>query len=90
VDRFGNCVTNLDPTLLAGAGWALQAGPHQVRRLAPTYAAAPDGEPVLVQGSAGRLEIALKRDSAATRLGLRRGMPLQFTPDHPAPAKGAS
>ena len=72
VDRFGNCVTNL-PSANAAAVEVLG------RRLlvAPAYAAAPAARAVAVAGSAGFLEIAVNRGSAAILLGIARGTPVQ-------------
>ncbi len=87
VDRFGNCVTNLAPDRLPEGGWILEAGGHAVRRRVSTYADAPPGEPVLILGSAGLLEIALREESAAARLGLRRGQPVHLSSSGDAPSQ---
>jgi S-adenosylmethionine hydrolase len=79
VDRFGNCIINLEPALLEGGGdWVLRAGSHVIRRVVATYSEAHAGEPVLVQGSGGFLEIALREASAARVLGLDRDTPLEL------------
>jgi S-adenosyl-L-methionine hydrolase (adenosine-forming) len=75
IDRFGNIITSLRPA----PNMQIQAGPHTITRHATTYADAPPGEPVLIQGSSGYLEIALNQSSAASLLGLQVGDPLQAT-----------
>jgi S-adenosylmethionine hydrolase len=42
------------------------------------YAAVPPGEPLVVRGSAGWLEIAINAGSAAERLGLTAGAPVRL------------
>jgi hypothetical protein len=76
LDRFGNALTNLSAQWLAG--WELAACRVWVRGRVPcpfgeSYGAVPEGKPVAVLGSTGRLEIALNRGSAAEALGIRVG-----------------
>lgn len=79
VDRFGNLVTNVTPEELdeeAVAGGArLRIAGREVRRFRRFFAedAASTGEPFAVWGSAGFLEVAVFRDSAARALGAQRG-----------------
>jgi S-adenosylmethionine hydrolase len=74
VDHFGNCVTNLPP----------EPGDVQVsdRRLprAETYAGGPSGEPIVLVGSAGFIEIAVPYGSAAAALHLARGACVTLCP----------
>ena len=79
VDRFGNCVTNFTPRDLPpdafDGGIRMKVGGFEVRRLRRFFAeegGAP-GEPFAIWGSAGLLEIAVYRDSAARLLDARRG-----------------
>lgn len=73
IDRFGNCITNLAPSSLdPDGGWLLRAGSHEIRKLVETYSEAPENEAVLLPGSGGFLEIALREDSASRRLGIDR------------------
>jgi len=79
VDRFGNCVTNVTPRdlpdeAIAGGARLLVRG-HEVRTFRSFFAEdeGAGGEPFAVWGSAGLLEIAVFRDSAARVLGVRRG-----------------
>ncbi|HEX7955909.1 MAG TPA: SAM-dependent chlorinase/fluorinase [Pyrinomonadaceae bacterium] len=79
VDRFGNCVTNITPGDLLGgtlAGGAhLRVGGREVRSFRRFFAegAGGSGEPFAVWGSAGFLEVAVFRGSAARSLGVGRG-----------------
>ena len=79
VDRFGNCVTNITPQDLSGEdverGARLWVGGREVRSFRRFFAeeGGGRGEPFAVWGSAGLLEIAVFRDSAARVLGARRG-----------------
>ncbi len=82
VDRFGNCLTSLTAADLAALGnpgglRALAAG----RDLGPprrTYGEVPPGEALALIGSSGRLEIAVRNGSAAARLGLAPGDPIEL------------
>jgi S-adenosylmethionine hydrolase len=71
VDRFGNLITNLGREHLGDAGSGavdVQVGEHRVP-LVRTYADVPEGALLALVGSAGRLEIARHRGSAARELG---------------------
>ena len=72
VDRFGNIVTSFRPEdLTDGAG--LEIGGRVVGSRADSYADAPEGEPFLILGSSGFVEISLNRGSAAASLRARAG-----------------
>lgn len=80
VDRFGNVSLAAGAADLAAAGLAgrarLRASAGEWSAdlpLAPSFAAVPEGEPVLLVDSAGRLALAVNRGSAAASLGLRPG-----------------
>jgi S-adenosylmethionine hydrolase len=87
VDRFGNCVTNVTPRDLGeetiARGVSLVVAGREIRTFRRFFAdeggATP--EPFAVWGSAGLLEVAVFRDSAARVLGLGRGseIEVQFT-----------
>jgi len=81
IDRFGNVITNLPPvpgqrvyqlTLEGAATPGAGRTPLEVM-LYTTYGDAPVGEPFLVVGSAGTLEISMREAAVAGRLGLRPG-----------------
>lgn len=72
VDQFGNLISNLPPA--AGRyriGSAVLSGP------AASYSAVASGELVLVAGSEGTLEVAVRDGSAAERLQLGVGAALR-------------
>ncbi len=82
VDPFGNLITNIPVEL---------AAPHEVftlrtargawpLRLRATYGSGTRGELLLVPGSEGLLEIAVREGSAAARTGLRAGSALRLHP----------
>lgn len=79
VDRFGNLVTNITPEDLSEAAVArgahLKISGREVRRFRRFFAEDGEavGEPFAVWGSAGLLEVAVFRDSAARVLGVGRG-----------------
>lgn len=85
VDRYGNCISNIQASDLAcveGRGVRVYAGNTSVKALHQTYAEVPSGEPVLLFGSAGLLEVAVNGGNASELLNLHRGAPvtLVYTP----------
>jgi len=88
VDRFGNCVTNIDPRQVPpGGSWSVQAGDRHISLRVSTYCEAPAGEPVLILGSDGRMEIALRGGSAAGTLNLARGDRLEVIQQNSTPPR---
>jgi S-adenosyl-L-methionine hydrolase (adenosine-forming) len=77
VDQFGNLVTNLRvedvPTPAGNESCTIKAGNAVVKKVVETFAEGPSGEPVVVIGSSGYLEICINRASAARALGIGRG-----------------
>lgn len=78
VDAFGNLITNLTaenvpPEAIQSGAIKLTLNGKQVLKFAPTFAAGNPGEAIAVLGSAGYLEIAVNRGSAARTLGVNRG-----------------
>jgi S-adenosylmethionine hydrolase len=71
VDRFGNLITNIREDDLPRGRWVLEIGGKQIAGLSPSYSAASDLLAII--GSAGYLEIAQNRGSAASTLGLGAG-----------------
>jgi S-adenosylmethionine hydrolase len=72
VDRFGNCITDIEVARIVFPRFALQAGSQTIVRFARSYAAAGEG-PFVIAGSTGRLEISVANASAAALLQLSRG-----------------
>ena len=75
IDRFGNAITNLSESVLAGIGstYEIRVGSTRLTRLNRAYAESGIGKPLAIIGSFGLLEIAINGGSAETRLGLKRG-----------------
>lgn len=78
VDAFGNLMTNLTtediPAAAAASGAIkLSVNGKEVKRLGRTFGDGTPGEPIAVIGSAGYLEVAVNRGSAARTLGVNRG-----------------
>jgi len=76
VDRFGNLVTNVRAEDHADVTTAAFVG--RTARLVRTYANAQRDEVVLLEGSAGYLELAINCGSAAEATGLERGDTVVF------------
>lgn len=82
VDPFGNLITSIpQDTIGADAAFHLEM-PDGVRevRVRPTYGAAAPNELLLVAGSEGLLEIAVREGDAAAATGLRAGAPVRLRP----------
>jgi S-adenosylmethionine hydrolase len=82
IDRFGNVVTNLDRRScekLSGPGSAVQftVGGRSIGRLVSTYADIGPGEIGALFGSTDHLEFAEPSASAAERLGVKVGDPVE-------------
>lgn len=76
VDNFGNLITNIDGTLLAGlAHPVVLAGGHEIAFMTTYSDAAPGGYLALVN-SFGVLEVAQSELSADQSLGIGRGSPV--------------
>ncbi|MBV8142610.1 MAG: SAM-dependent chlorinase/fluorinase [Verrucomicrobia bacterium] len=82
VDHFGTCVTNLACNQLSSftstCPFCLEVKEFQIRKLARCYdeGAMQPGEPFLVCGSAGMLEISVWSSSAARELKIKVGEPV--------------
>lgn len=77
VDRFGNCITNVPRPLFEehaqGRDIKCYAGGAILEGIAPTYGAVAEGEPLMVFGSSGFLEVAVSGGNAAKLLGIQKG-----------------
>ncbi|MBL8151680.1 MAG: SAM-dependent chlorinase/fluorinase [Blastocatellia bacterium] len=77
IDHFGNCITNISPKELTPERMllnkALVVNNYQIARFCNYYAECPEGEVCALFGSAGLLEIATPKGSAASLLGASRG-----------------
>lgn len=78
VDRFGNLITNITPAELTEelvrAGARVRIGKHEAARVLTHFAEANQNELFAYFGSAGFLELALPRQSAARVIEARRGI----------------
>jgi hypothetical protein len=74
IDRFGNCVLNLEAGGLGTPrGLRMESPAGGTLAYAAKYADMPEGEPGLLEGSQGFLELAVNQRSAAKRFGLSMG-----------------
>ena len=78
VDVFGNLMTNLTAEdipagALGGGSIKLSVNGKPVVKFGQTFASGNAGEPIAMLGSAGYVEIAVNRGSAARMLGVNRG-----------------
>ncbi len=80
VDRFGNLTTNLRPGDVEaggeGGGMVVSLG-GTLLPMVTTYAEVAEGEACALIGSSGRLEVAVRRGSAARLLGAGKGTPVR-------------
>ena len=76
-DRFGNLLTSIPAARLAeipgAAGIVLEVAGRRLRGPVDAYAEGGDGEPAVIVGSTGRLEIYVKAGSARELLSAGRG-----------------
>lgn len=75
VDRFGNLISNVSARAITPGAIAVLPGGTPVK-LVRTYGEAEPGTLVALIGSSGRLEVAVINGSAAARLGLGVGAPI--------------
>ena len=83
IDRFGNALSSIPRSVLQEMG----PGPYEVwvagRSFGPLrrrYHDVPEGESIALTGGDGRLEIAVNGGSAAERLGIQPGDPMEVKP----------
>ncbi|MCB1054193.1 MAG: SAM-dependent chlorinase/fluorinase [Acidobacteria bacterium] len=77
IDRYGNLVSDLPTAWLAGGPAIARIAGHEVRHLAACYADLPAGEPGLIPGSLGTLEVSLRGASLAEHWQIGRGEELR-------------
>lgn len=81
IDRFGNVITNFrmaDFPWIATNPFVFTVGFEQLAELAQTYAQCEYGELYAVEGSSGYIEIVMREASAAKRLGVAAGAPVDL------------
>lgn len=82
IDRFGNLVSNFhidDFPQVKTQPIRMSVGTEQIQRLALNYAECEPGEPFVIVGSSGYLEVAVNQESAAKMLGCGVGAPMELT-----------
>ena len=75
IDHFGNLITNLKPEDVS-MPFKILAGQREITALRRTYGEGMSGEVIVVPGSTGFLEIAVKDGSAAATLNMKAGAPI--------------
>ena len=82
IDHFGNCITNISRSTFAqhvglndgaATGFKCFVGSHSATEVHATYGAVSKGDPLLLFGSTGFLEIAVNGGNAAELLDIRKG-----------------
>jgi len=80
VDRFGNCISNIDEHLLNGFVkndaekiLEIKIGKTVIKNLSQSYSEAESGCLLAIMGSFGYLEIAMNGDNAGLRLNIEKG-----------------
>lgn len=74
VDHFGNCITNIQQKDLIGVAFGtVEVAGYRIDCYVTCYDEAAGDRPVVLVGSSGHLEIAIRQDSAARALNLSVG-----------------
>ncbi|MEO0560007.1 MAG: SAM-dependent chlorinase/fluorinase [Bacteroidota bacterium] len=88
IDRYGNCITNITTAEVQrqqrDATFKCYVGSTILHGLSRTYASVSPGDPLILTGSGGHLEIAVRGGNAAELLSVHRGdsVNLVFDPHH--------
>ena len=80
VDRFGNLVSNIPGDWLAGQTWVVRMAGQQIIGPSLAYADAAPGHLLTLVSSDATLEVAVRDGSAAERLNVQAGEPIEVTP----------
>lgn len=74
VDHFGNCITNIQKKDIAGLDIeTVEVAGYRIDGYVTCYADAAGDQPVVLVGSSGHLEIAIRQESAARAFNLSVG-----------------
>src|SRR5262249_41578802 len=80
IDRFGNCISNIEPAKLTERGisssWTIKLNDREISSFHQFFSQADSGELFCTVGSAGFLELSARNGSAAQILGVERGQSL--------------
>jgi S-adenosylmethionine hydrolase len=82
IDHFGNLITNFhlpEFESIRTSPFELAVGFEKIHRLALNYAECGPGEPFVIEGSSGYLEVCVNQASAAAQLGCGVGAPVELT-----------
>jgi len=82
IDRFGNCITSFhidEFPAVRERPFVMIPGVAKVTRLINNYAEAPFGEPSVIIGSSGYLEVVANQGHAAKVLGVGTGAPVELS-----------
>ena len=82
VDHFGNLITNLPVEQfpkVRGGNFELSVGLRRIFGLSETFADCIAGEPAVIIGSSGYLEVVVREGSAAKLMGCGVGAPVELT-----------
>ncbi len=72
IDRFGNCITDLDAARIGFSPALLRVGEAVITRVERSYREAASG-PFIIVGSTGTIEVSVRNGSAAELLHMKRG-----------------
>lgn len=79
IDKFGNAITNVKfEHKDEFRGWNFVIGRKSVGSVLGSYSDVASGQPVVVYGSSGFLEIAIRNGNAAEKLKLKNGTKVQL------------
>lgn len=82
VDRFGNAFTNISHSLVSEPSWVSECRVYVQGKtelaLGKSYCDVKRGEAIAIFSSTGLLEIAVNQGSAAEKLGLQAGVPVEI------------
>jgi S-adenosylmethionine hydrolase len=80
VDRYGNLITDIPAGWLPeGRTCRVEIAGHRVHRRASHYAEILDGEPAMIPGSLGTVELSLKGEDLARRWIVERGTAVRIS-----------
>lgn len=80
VDRFGNLVSNIPGSWLAGREWTIHIAGQNLEGVHSSYASVATGQLVALVSSAGTLEVAVCNGNAARMLAVAVGEPINAWP----------
>ena len=81
LDRYGNLITDIPAAWLPEEDTTcrVEIAGHRVHRRASHYAEIPHGEPAMIPGSLGTVELSLKGENLALRWIVERGTAVRIT-----------